>query len=192
MSSIFKSTGATLFYWASGARGGKGVGHLALKLGDGTYISHVPDKSAGSSHLLSWKRNDVPGMIGVNQTIYRWPTWRNRTFEADEALFGKNLQSLTLPSNFIDLYMSQYAAGRMLASSPESPPLHGPLPYYQLADSVKGAGDRSQCATTTAAVIAAGVPLTHQEVGAEILAKYDPDSLWDTVLALARKFTGGT
>ena len=62
----------------------------------------------------------------------------------------------------------------------------GPSTTLLLAciDSVKGAEDRSQCATTVAKMLSRGLPLTHQEVGAEILSKFDPDSLWDTLQAL--------
>ncbi len=179
---------ATLYYWPSGARpGGKGVGHVALKLADGTYVSHVPERVPDAGHLESWTRTDVPTMPGQKLKIVRWASIRDRTLEADLQMFGQTPQTLALPATFIQLYMAAWARGRMLATPPGGEPLHGPLPYYQLADSVKGAGDRSQCATTVAKMLSAGLPLTHQEVGAEILSKFDPDSLWDTMMAVVRK-----
>lgn len=188
MSTLQPQGRATLYYWPSGRRGGRDVGHVALLLADGTYVSHVPEMFKDSGHLSTWKRTDVPTMEGSIVKITRWPSVRNRTLEADRRSYGDSPQTLQLPADFIHLYMAQQASGRLLAQAPGAEPLHGPLPYYQLADSVKGAGDRSQCTTTVASVLAAGVPLTHQDVGAEILAQYQPDALWDTVKALVSRF----
>lgn len=188
MSSLLRRS-TTVFYWPSGKAGGKGVGHIAVLLGDGTYVSHVPDKSARPQVLST--RTDIPTLEGMSVRVERWPSIRNRTFSDDEALFGRNLQSLTLPATFLDLLMGQFANGRMLASRPGSPPLHGPLPYYQLADSVKGGEpDRSQCATTSAKMLAVGIPLQHQDVAKQILGEFQPDSLWKTLCEICRKFSG--
>jgi len=188
MSSMLRQA-ITVFYWPSGKAGGKGVGHLSVLLRDGTYVSHVPDRSA--QPLVLSTRKDIPTLEGVSVKVERWPSIRNRTFADDEALFGKNLQSLSLPSTFIELFMSQFASGRMLATRPGGQPLHGPLPYYQLADSVKGGEeDRSQCTTTSAKMIAAGVPLEHQDIAKRILGEYQPDSLWNTLLDICKRLAG--
>jgi len=179
MSSPSKSA-ATVFYWPSERAGGRGVGHVSVMLSDGTYVSHVPEKGGYKENRNT--RTDIPGLEGRSIIVQRCSSTRNRQFSDDQALFGNSPQSLVLPSVFVELFMSQFAAGRMLATSPGSPPLHGPLPYYQLADTVKdGDPDRSQCTTTSARMIAAGLPLKYQDIAKRLLAEFQPDSFWKTL-----------
>jgi len=86
--------------------------------------------------------------------------------------------------------MESWAKGFLLASPPNKPPLHGPLPYYQLADSKEGAGDASQCAKTTAKCLASGLTLEKQDKIKEIGSHFKPDDLWACIKKMAEKFTG--
>lgn len=181
------NSSAILYYWPSGHRGGKSVGHVAVMLGNGAYLSHVPERTVGGANYQSWTRDDIPTMPGQRVKVQRRPSMRDRTLDADLVTYGPSPQQMTLPPLFVQLPMAAFAAGRMLVSAPGAEPLHGPLPYYQLADSVKDVGDRSQCATTIAKMLSHGLPLTHQEVGAEILSTYDPDALWDLMQTLVKK-----
>jgi hypothetical protein len=185
---------ATVFYWPSGRAGGKGVGHVAVRLANGIYVSHYPapvEPGEREQRQRVGTRTDVPGFAGTTLAIYRDASHRFRTHEDDLRVFGPTPQSLVLPPQFDEIAMAGFANGRMLASAPGEPLLHGPLPYYQLADSSTGAGDRSQCATTAARMIAAGVPLTHQHLARAILEKFDPDSLWRVLRAAAAELAGG-
>jgi hypothetical protein len=53
----------------------------------------------------------------------------------------------------------------------------GPKMYYQIANSKEGAGDVSNCTTTTAACIAAAISTEKQEVIKEITSQFMPDGL---------------
>ena len=169
----------TVFYWPSATSGlpsGRDVGHISIRFGDGAYLSHVPDKMAKG--LPMGVRRDVPGFRGTDLLIQRFPSVRYRTLADDESKFGKHHLSLVLPDTYDEQKMEEAARYRWLVTAPHEPPLHGPLPYYQLADSEKGKGDRSQCSTTTAQVIAAGVSLTAQHQARTLLEQFTPDSLW--------------
>lgn len=178
---------ATVHYWPSARRGGRTDGHIAVELPGGYYLSHMPDMTGEGQRV--GVRTDVPGRIGVPLTIKRWPSVRHRRLADDLAYFGTDKhQKLELPAVVMAAEMIKAAKGWLLVSAPDEPPLHGPLPYYQLADSVKGAGDRSQCATTTAACIARGFSLEHQELAKRVSAQYEPDKLWDVLQEIEAQF----
>ena len=169
----------TVFYWPSATSGlpsGRDVGHISVRFSDGAYLSHVPDKKAQGQPM--GVRSDVPGFRGTQLVIQRFPSVRYRTLADDESKFGKHHLSLVLPETYDEAKMKEVSRHRWLTTAAHEPPLHGPLPYYQIADSEKGRGDRSQCSTTTAQVIAAGVSLTTQHHGRTILEQFTPDSLW--------------
>lgn len=171
---------ATLHYWPSARRKGRNDGHIAVELPGGYYLSHVPDMTGEGQRM--GQRDDLPGREGVKLTIFRRPSVRYRSLESDLAHFGRDIhQTLVLPAELQLAEMTEAAKGWLLVSAPHEPPLHGPLPYYQLADSVKGAGDRSQCTTTAAACLARGFTLKHQELAKRVAAQYEPDKLWDVM-----------
>jgi len=183
--------GTRVYYWPSGARadiGGKGVGHIAVLFGDGTYISHVPYKDMTpeeKDRLVVGRRDRIPGSTMRNVVIHRLPSVRFRKLADDEQFFGNKYLTLDLPARFLQFGMKQQARGLLLVTAPDEPVLSGPLPYYQLADREEGAGDRSQCATTTAKVVASGLSLSVQDQIKQIEAEFMPDSLWDTLKRLA-------
>lgn len=166
-----------VFYWPSAQRGGKGFGHLSVLFDNDLYASHLPDM-AGNKELMG-VRDHIPGSSMTNIKIFRHPSVRFRTLAEDEQKFGKEYQTLILPKEFLAFQMKEAAKRYLLASAPDEPPLHGPLDYYQLADSAPGRGDRSQCTTTTAAIVASGVPMSEQEFYKAIVSQFQPDSLWD-------------
>lgn len=166
----------TVFYWA------KDVGHIAVLLGNGTYVSHVPDSKGSKTRMGT--RTDVPNFSGT-LIVNRCQTLRFRTLAEDKVMFGGEGESLKLPAKFIAFNIEQAARGWLLASAPDEPPLHGPLPYYQLADWQKGAGDRQQCASTTARILAAGLTLESQDIIKKILAHFAPGPLFAYLKTLA-------
>ncbi len=184
-------TRTRVYYWPSGARadlGGRGVGHIAVLFGDGTYVSHMPVKGVTPDEkdlLVVGRRDRIPGSTLRNVVIHRMPSVRFRTLADDEQHFGMKYLTLDLPARFRPFEMKQEAQRLLLVSAPGEPVLHGPLPYYQIADREEGAGDRSQCATTTAKVVASGLNLDAQDQIKQIKAEYMPDSLWDTLNRLA-------
>ena len=181
---------ATVHYWPSARRGGRTDGHIAVELPGGRYLSHMPDMTGEGERV--GVRHDVPGRIGVPLIIRRWPSVRHRSLANDLEYFGRDKhQTLVLPAEMMVAEMTEAAKGLLLVSAPDEAPLHGPLPYYQLADSVKGAGDRSQCATTTAACIARGFTLKHQELSKLVSAQYEPDRLWDVLNEVCAQLGGG-
>jgi hypothetical protein len=172
----------TIYYWPSSQSklpGGKGVGHISVLFRDGTYLSHVPDLTGNATRM--GVRKSIPGSSLKDVIIYRRPSVRFRTLANDESLFGKDQYSLLLPEVFIEEKMKEAAKNELLVTAPNEPPLQGPLPYYQLADSEEGRGDRSQCTTTTARVVAKGLPMSMQHQIKTILEQYMPDSLWEAL-----------
>ena len=170
------SQSITVFYWT------KDVGHIAILLGNGTYISHVPDSTGAKIRVGT--RTDVPNFPGT-MIVNRRESVRFPTLAADKIMFGGEGESLVLPAKFIAFNIEQAAKGWLLSSAPGEPPLHGPLPYYQLADSQKGAGDRQQCASTTARILAAGLTLEHQDIMKKILGHFAPGPLFAFLKTLA-------
>lgn len=182
MSTLLQSTKrlVTIFYWPSAKSklpSGKGVGHISALFSDQTYLSHVPDKTGNSIKVGT--RESIPGSTAANVAIYRSPSVRHRQFDDDEKLFGKNLYSLTLPESFLETKMKEAAQKFFLVTPPSAPKIQGPLPYYQVADSEVGKGDRSQCATTTAMVLAEGLKPENQDKIIKIRGMYMPDELWE-------------
>ncbi|MFG6460548.1 hypothetical protein ACG04Q_03125 [Roseateles sp. DXS20W] len=175
MSAMMKTV-ATVFYWASGSAGGKGLGHMAVKLANGAYVSHFPDKT--STAITLSRRNDIPGLKGVNVVVQRFGSDRHRTLEADLEHFGSCTGTMELPAFFINILMQEFAKGRMLATGDAEGIVEGPMPYYQLADSTVGKKDRSQCTTTTAMLLSTGVPGTHKRYLRAIQNQFQPDALW--------------
>ncbi len=128
------------------------------------------------------RRDDIPNM--GPQVIYRRDALRFPTLADDKVKYGGEPQSHVLPAKFSFFNIEQAAKSWLLSSAPGEPPLHGPLPYYQMADSVKGAGDRQQCASSTARILAAGLTLEHQDIMKKILGHYHPKALFDYLKTL--------
>lgn len=167
-------------YWPSARQGGRTDGHIAVELPGGYYLSHMPEMTGEGERV--GVRTDVPGRKDVPLIIKRWPSVRHRSLAHDLEYFGRDKhQTLDLPAAMRAAEMIDAAKGLLLVSAPGEPPLHGPLPYYQLADSVKGAGDRAQCATTAAACLARGFTLKHQELAKLVGSQYEPDKLWQVL-----------
>jgi len=184
---VAKLAQATVHYWPSAQRGGVGVGHIAVRFSNGLYISHVPDLGTGE---VVGHRESLPGSSRKNWVIKRHGSLRGRTLKLDEDKFGRTWEAITLPEKFLTFPMQQRGKAFLLANAEGEDPLHGPLPHYQIGDSKEGAGDRQQCATTTAMVVASGLTLDMQDHYKQIIAEYMPDALWDTLKGLVARLAG--
>jgi len=156
---------ARVFYFPTGR---SVTGHISIQLPDRVYVSHVPDRST-RPNTPRFRRRDIPGMEGRNLVVQAFPAARYRTFQQDVEAYGTP-EEIDLPRELMLPDMIGMAQGHFLNGGV----LEGPMFRYQLADSVAGAGDRLQCATVTAQIVAAGIPSANVDMIRRLQRLYTP------------------